>query len=40
MVAARFIIDTLGNIDKVMILKDPGYGMADEITRVIQLSSG
>lgn len=36
----RFLIDTTGRIDTVMVVKDPGYGMAEELKRVILLSSG
>ncbi|MCH5718566.1 hypothetical protein [Niabella hibiscisoli] len=36
----RFLVDTTGCIDTVMVIKDPGYGMAEELKRVIMLSSG
>jgi hypothetical protein len=36
----RFVIDTAGHIDTVMVMKDPGYGMAEELKRVVLLSSG
>jgi len=36
----RFVIDTAGHIDTVMVIKDPGYGMAEELKRVVLLSSG
>lgn len=36
----RFLIDTTGRIDTVLVVKDPGYGMAEELKRVILLSSG
>lgn len=36
----RFIVNTDGTIDDIGIITDPGYGAAEELVRVIKLSSG
>lgn len=37
---ARFIINTDGSIQNVVLIEDPGYGTGEELVRVIKLSSG
>lgn len=36
----RFVINVDGSISNIEIVKDPGYGAAEELSRVIKLSSG
>ncbi|WP_018627658.1 energy transducer TonB family protein [Niabella aurantiaca] len=39
-VKVRFLINTDGTVGNVSIISDPGYGAAEELVRVIKLSSG
>lgn len=37
---ANFIIDSLGRVSDINIEADPGYGTAEELKRILNLSSG
>jgi len=37
-VVASFLVDSVGKISDIQIEKDPGYGMADEMKRMIRLT--
>lgn len=39
MVIGNFLVDSLGKVSDIRIVKDPGYGAADEFIRILKLSS-
>lgn len=36
-VVVTFVVETDGSISDIKLVKDPGYGMGDEVVRVIKL---
>jgi len=38
-VIGDFLVDSVGAIRDIIIIRDPGYGMAAEFTRILKLSS-